>query len=179
MIQIEIVGRGSEYYFKKEDASDFDKESYISENGEDYGDWDEDDMDMFISLETGIQIYVYEEDNNKDFDIEDCFASDSPTKIKMSDGVSDWRTYTNADDDDAVIIWGHSGVIGFSMTFENEKDFDINKLEISGFSMPEMEGNGVERFFAGLTYNGNDPDDEEPNFQPKYGYWDPSYFLPT
>ena len=64
------------------------------------------------------------------------------------------------------------------MTFENEKDFDINKLEISGFSMPEMEGNGVERFFAGLTYNGNDPDDEEPNFQPKYGYWDPSYFLP-
>ena len=46
MIQIEIVGRGSEYYFKKEDASDFDKESYISENGENYGDWDEDDLDM-------------------------------------------------------------------------------------------------------------------------------------
>ena len=35
---------GSEYYFKTEDASSFDKESYISENGEDYWEWEEDDM---------------------------------------------------------------------------------------------------------------------------------------
>ena len=35
---------GSEYYFKTEDASSFDKESYISENSEDYGEWEEDDM---------------------------------------------------------------------------------------------------------------------------------------
>ena len=35
---------GSEYYFKTEDASSFDKESYISEIGEDNWEWEEDDM---------------------------------------------------------------------------------------------------------------------------------------
>ena len=177
MITIEIVGRGSEFYFKKDDAENFDKDAFIAENGEDCGDWEEDEMDMMISLENGIQIYVNEDDDDEDYDIEDCFASDSKVKVQINEGP-DWRTYGDAEEDNVLIIWGHSGVIGYSFTFENASKFDISKLEISGFKMPDLDSDNVIRYFGGITYNGEDPDEEEPNFEPKYGYWDAEFLYP-
>ena len=45
-----------------------------------------------------------------------------------------------------------------------------SKLYLLKVSLLKLE---EDIFIAGITYDDQDPDDEEPDFAPKHGYWGP------
>ena len=178
MITIQVVGRGSNFYFKKKNSINFSVADFIAQNGEDCRDWVADETDLMISLESGIKIYVSESNKDVDFfKINDCFATDSILNISTRAGSS-WRKYAKAVENDLVIIWGNSGVIGLSHTFEDESSFDVSKLLVFSFKMPDLDSNGEKRYFGGIKYNRKEPNKVGTNFEPKYGFWEAMYLHP-
>ena len=52
-------------------------------------------------------------------------------------------------------------------------------MKIYGEKRPAIDGEGEEVTFAGLSYDGKEPDDMQLDFVPKYGFWEPIIFMPN
>ena len=48
------------------------------------------------------------------------------------------------------------------------------KVLVDGTDPNDNEVN--DEYITGVQYDSNDPDDEEPDFSPKYGYWGPKIY---
>ena len=78
-----------------------------------------------------------------------------------------YRDFSETGIDEKVVIWGHNGMFSCTYNFNEVDQFSIDKLKVSLLKLEE------DIFIAGITYDDQDPDDEEPDFAPKHGYWGP------
>ena len=78
-----------------------------------------------------------------------------------------YRDFSETGIDEKVVIWGHNGMFSYTYNFNEVDQFSIDKLKIFLLKLEE------DIFITGITYDDQDPDDEEPDFAPKHGYWGP------
>ena len=64
----------------------------------------------------------------------------------------------------------HNATFSCSYNFNEVDQFSIDKLKIFLLKLEE------DIFITGITYDEQDPDDEEPDFTPKHGYWGPCHY---
>ena len=177
MLILDIAGRGNEYYVYGVKAADFDQKSFLVEHEDDYMELEEESHDSLFAIDGEL---IFSVDLNGETIIETNdgqIGKDIDVELLVNQSAESWREFSSVDSDEIAIIWGHSGVVGNMFYFNDVDEFDISKLKIYGQKRPEIDGEGEEVTFAGVSYDGKNPDDVQHDFVPKYGFWDPIIFL--
>jgi len=179
MLIVDIAGKGNEYYVYGLEAANFDQNSFLAEHEDDYMEFEEESHDSLFAIDGEL---IFSVDLNGETVIETNdgqIGKDIDAELLVNQSAESWREFSSVDSDEVAIIWGHSGVVGNMFCFNDVDEFDISKLKIYGQKRPEIDGEGEEVTFAGVSYDGKDPDDVQHDFVPKYGFWGPIIFLPN
>lgn len=175
MLTIEIFGYGNEFYKHEILKNDFNKENFLDKYSESYHELEDENFDMLIADEDRVSIIVNL--NGKEvFNEEGSLGLELKATLDKEKN-STWKEFAESDDNNVTIIWGHGGIISYFYTFNEVDNFSIEKLKIFRLSLPNSDGDDSKNIYiSGIEYDGKDPDEEEPDFNPKYGYWGPKIF---
>tara|TARA_B100001179_G_C18350919_1_gene300783 strand:- start:96 stop:608 length:513 start_codon:yes stop_codon:yes gene_type:complete len=170
MLEIEIVGQGTEFYSYKVKKSSFNEKKFLEKHKQDYFKLNEDNFEMmsYGDKETIITINVNLNGKNI-YEYVAKTLKDHNCKISKITKTN-YRDFSETGTADKVAIWGHSGMYSCIHSFNDVNKFSIEKLEVF---LLELE---KEIFINGIAYDDKDPDNAEPHFEPKHGYWGPYIF---
>ena len=166
MLSIEISGYATEFYAHKQSKDNFNEAEFLDKHKSNFYDLNEDNFDVksygdnHISLDVTLNNEtVLEEFEGKPLNEYGCEISE-PIEIN-------YRDFSETGADEKVVIWGHNGMFSCTYHFYEVDQFSIDKLKVFLIKL------GDEIFINGITYDDQDPDEEEPGFAPKHGYWGP------
>jgi hypothetical protein len=169
MLHVQLFLEGSEYYFKAVDE-DEDVSPYESENL-DYSELEEDSSEPIGHIDQSVGIEVSLNDENVLSESHKIIGKDLDIEIEFSPIDEDWHGIADADEDDSLVIWGHSGLVFVSLNFNEVKNFDQNKLKFIAHKTPRLGTDDTFDRYMSLTYDDKFADEEEVEFVPKHGYW--------
>ena len=169
MLSIEIMGYATEFYSHKLSNNEFDEEEFLEKHKENFYELNEDNFDMMSYGDGDLSINVTL--NNKTVLEEMGGKTLKEYNCKMSEPLeTNYRDFSDTGVNDKVVIWGHNGVFSSTYHFNKIDEFSIEKLKVF---LSKLED---DIFITGITYDDQDPDDEEPDFAPKHGYWGPHIY---
>ena len=175
MLSIEIFGYGNEFYKVDYEKNTFDEKKFIKDHGENYYELKEDSFDQLLANVDRLTIIVNL--NNKEvFNQEGKLGKELKVLLEKEITIS-WRDFAESDANQKTVIWGHGGIISNRYIFNNVNEFSINKLKVFRMKLIDSNDKDVgDEFITGIQYDSKDPDDEEPDFNPKHGYWGPKVY---
>ncbi len=175
MLRIEIFGYGNEFYKVDYDKNIFDKKKFIENHSEDYHELEEESFDQLLANEDRISISVYVNDKEV-FNQEGSLGKDLKVSLEK-ETIMSWKDFVESDASKKTVLWGHGGIISSTYIFNNIDNFSIDKLKVFRTKLVDPNNNEVnDEYITSVQYDSNDPDDEEPDFTPKYGYWGPKIY---
>lgn len=166
MLEIEIFGYGSEFYSKKFDKNNFNEQDFLSKHKDDFYDLNDENFDMMTYADTDKNISINVTLNDKIVYEKEKTLLDHSIKASKITEINH-REFSDAKENEKVVIWGHSIMLSKTYTFNEVEKFSIEKIEVHLLKL------GNDLLINGITYNNLDADEEEPDFSPKHGYWGP------
>ena len=175
MLTIEIFGYGNEFYKHEISKSDFNEKNFLDKYSESYHEIEDENFDMLIADEDRVSI-IANLNGKEVFNEQGSLGLELKATLDKENNTT-WKEFAESNDDNVTVIWGHGGIISFFYTFNEVDSFSIEKLKIFRLSLPNSEDDDSKNvYISGVEYDGKDPDEEEPDFNPKYGYWGPKIY---
>ena len=171
LLRVDFMSTGMECYYKKITTKEFKTGKYNKKFEKNPSSIKEDGMEVILNNSN----LEYEVDlNGKAIKkLDSLNGKEKLIKTKNNNWV-EFLNIDNVEDDDYLMIWGHSGVCGYTFKFENVEKFYPKKLSLNIESFDD--GNGIKEYFLGIIqYDAKEPSDVEVTFEPKYGFWGPVF----
>ena len=166
MLSIEILGYATELYSHKQNKDNFDEAEFLEKHKENFYELNEDNFDVMTYGDKNISLFVTLNNENVLEEFDGKPLNEYGCEI-MEPMEINYRDFSETVIDEKVVIWGHNGMFSQTYNFNEVDQFSIDKLKVFLLKLEE------DIFITGITYDGQDPDDEEPDFAPKHGYWGP------
>ena len=175
MLTIEIFGYGNEFYKHVLNKSDFDEVKFLEDHKDDYFELEDDNFDMMIANQDRISIIV-NLDGKEVYNEQGSLGKE--LKVSLEKEInSTWGEFVELDESKKTVIWWHGGIISTTFTFNKIDNFSIEKLKIFRMSLDNSADHEAnDKYITGIQYDSTDPDDEVPDFTPKYGYDGPKVY---
>ena len=175
MLRIEIFGYGNEFYKIDYDKNSFDEKKFIKDHSEDYYELEEISFDQLVANEDRLTIIANL--NDKEVVNEEGSLGKDLKVLLEKETTSTWKDFAESNDNQKTVIWGHGGIVGATYVFSDTSDFSIDKLKVFRAKLVDPNNKEVsDEYITGIQYDSKDPDDEEPDFSPKHGYWGPKIY---